>query len=225
MENIWELVSIDDLSRLIKNNPKRFIIVGLVIASTEERMKRQMKKLMKIKHKEFPNILFLYYCVKNGEFGRISLTDRPISEYPLMYGIYDIDQLLFIVKAANENTIYEVFEDEGIQKIFLHNRQQFMEGLKQKNNVQKDEINNDDDNIDEPINDNSDSNHDENKESIDMPQNKPNPKNMLMEQKKLLDKILLIKKHADKFNLEFIKDIQERKREEESLNKDQHKSR
>ena len=109
MENIWEVLSVYDLIRLIKSNPKKFIIVGLVLKETPASKKKLIKRFLKTKHREYPNLMFLYYQADDKDLGKnISLLKRDKGEYPYIYHLYDSNVLVH-VNNVDDITIHESF--------------------------------------------------------------------------------------------------------------------
>jgi hypothetical protein len=61
--NIWEVVCVNDLIKILKDSPQQFIILGIVLESTPKSIQVIIKKFLKEKSKHFPNMKFLYFKV------------------------------------------------------------------------------------------------------------------------------------------------------------------
>lgn len=221
--NIWEALSLEDLVKLLRDNPERFIILGLVLKSTPDRTKRIIKKFFKAKYEEYPNILFIYYCIHPKDIGKISLIDSDTSMYPYMYHIQNIENIFVTIDRANEYTINEAFRE--VENIYISDREAWMEKqskikikppvildkkqLKQQNRKYKES---------ESTEENDENKQIDGGQDLSVPQGHQRKiKNNLVERKKLMDKILILKKACDTHDIEFMKDIQQRKRDEENM--------
>jgi hypothetical protein len=110
MTNIWEVTTVGDIVKILKNNPKKFVIVGLSLASAQKEEHKLIKKFLKEKAKLYPNMTFLFYKVEKGDLGKISLLDANVDTYPWVYHVYDYNNIFIKVNNANEETIYKSFE-------------------------------------------------------------------------------------------------------------------
>ena len=76
IQNIWEVINLNDLVKILKENEKKFVIVGLCLENSELEIKKSVKKFLKTYSKIYPNITFLYYNVSVKDLGRISLITK-----------------------------------------------------------------------------------------------------------------------------------------------------
>lgn len=197
-QNIWEVMTLKDLVEIIEASEDKFLIVGFVLDSTPKEQKKMIKSFLKNKHLDFPNINFIYFCAKHHDLGRISLLSKNEVEYPLVYHLYGKKITVKIVK-ANEKLLNESFEN--VKESYLLNKEIYLKDIDNNNN---------NNNIDE-----------EERQKIlqeEYLQQQLNAQieyeKKLLEQQKLFDKIMLLKKHNKKFTIEFLADIANRKKHE-----------
>jgi hypothetical protein len=197
--NIWEVVCLSDLIKILKDSSQQFVIVGIVLESTPKSTQIVIKKFLKEKSKSYPNMKFLYFKATQKDLGKISLLDKDELQYPFVYHIYDSSNIFIKVNCANQKTITEAFN--AGEQYYKKNLEEY--------------INNKTKNIEE---------YKENKENK---QNKDITKieteewakqqSELESQQKLIEKIVTLQQRAKDFNIELLKDIQQRKEEEEKI--------
>ena len=107
--NIWEVVCVSDLIKILKDSPQQFIILGIVLESTPKSIQVIIKKFLKEKSKHFPNMKFLYFKANQKDLGKISLLDKDETQYPFVYHIYDTSNIFIKVNSANQQTIIDAF--------------------------------------------------------------------------------------------------------------------
>jgi hypothetical protein len=110
MTNIWEVTTVSDIVKILKSNPKKFVIVGLALANAPKTEHKLIKKFLKDKAKIYPNMTFLFFKVESNDLGKISLLDSNVDTYPWIYHVYDYNNIFIKVNNANEQTIYQSFE-------------------------------------------------------------------------------------------------------------------
>jgi hypothetical protein len=193
--NIWEIVNLNDLVKILKDSPKKFVIVGITLNSTPEPIAKMIKKFLKVKSKIYPNITFLYYRASDSDLGRISLLVKAKEDYPYIYHIYDTSNIFVSVNAANEQTTYEAFAavEEYYKKDLTNNTGNNSSNT--NHNVYQE--------------DNSNQMNIVNEEEAELEQQR-----QMIEQKKTLEKILLLQKKAKDYNIKFLETIQDRKKRE-----------
>jgi hypothetical protein len=245
--NIWQIINYDDLYNFLVGESGRIVVLSLVLSNTDENIKRMIKKFIKRKANMYPNILFLYHVVKSKDIGRISILEKDKSKYPKMCHIYDKTQLLLEVTSIEDiDDLYESFEEVGDHyKNFTIETESKDKTISNddtvidsddnnsvnndnvdNNNINNNNINNNDINNNINNNDvnNNNNNNGNNKLQINSQnRNKENNINPITEKKKILEKINLFRSKAEEFNIDFLKDIQKRKKEEElSQKKEKH---
>lgn len=233
--NIWEVVSIKDLVQIIQNNKNKFIIIALTQENSPIAEQKMLKKFLKSKCGEYPNMYFTYFMVSKKDLGRISLFTKDETQYPLVYHIYNTE--IFVkVNRANQKTLYESFDQ--VKQYYDKDKEKFLSG-KEKSDDEYDDNNScdidgydDDDNnsngedrgdikmdtndINEPAEEkiSKKDNSVQMQQQMLQEQNKLSVEQKLLETKKMFDKVLMMQKHARDFNVEFLRDIQQRKKEE-----------
>jgi hypothetical protein len=240
--NIWEVVSIKDLVQIIQNNKNKFIIIAITQEESPASEKKMLKKFLKSKCDDYPNMYFTYYVMCKKDLGRISLFTKDETQYPLVYHIYNTE--IFVkVNRANQKTLYESFDQ--VKQYYDKDKEKFLSG--ENEDIASDDNNKDDevDDVGDDIGDVSDIDDihikdnrlkkqtvptqqlDKNDGANDngvldqaqqqqllQEQNKLSVEQKMLETKKMFDKVIMMQKHAREFNVEFLKDIQQRKKEE-----------
>lgn len=204
----------DDLLYFLRNGKNKIIVLTMVLLNTEEDLKKDIRRFIKRKSEKYPNIIFLYYAVRDDDFGRISIISKNKKEYPKMCHIYNVTDLLV--------------EVSGIDNVEI-----LKSSFKKLNNYYKNfkedaKISEKSDEIKQPVI--TDKEHNENnfqQENIfnqvqDVQDKQPeiNPVNLIVEQKKFNQKLELLKKVADDYNIDFFRECQKRKKEEEKIKKE-----
>jgi hypothetical protein len=200
--NIWEIVTLTDLIKILKENENKFVIVAITLESTPRNIIKVIKKFLKTYSKLYENLTFLYYQASDKDLGRSSLLVKNPDEYPFVYHVYNTKDIFVSVNRANETTIYEAFT--AVEEYYKKDLQAY---LINKSNP----VNNDDN---------------ENKSNIQINQNSMNCNLEIEEQQsemdrrtiehqKLLDKIVLFEEKKKDYNIKFLGDIQKRKKDEQ----------
>jgi len=203
--NIWEVVSITDLIKIIKEHPKQFIMLGITLDKNDNSIKSYIKKFLKQKSKLYPNIIFLYFKASLKDLGKISLLDKDINLYPLIYSIYDVSTVFIKITSAVEESIEEAFK--AGKEYYDNDLLKFIESKNKPkniiiNNIQQEQENEDD------------------KEVIDNQEDEITKQQEIMQnQQKLFERVVNLQHKAEAYNLEILKDIKNRKKEEEKIKK------
>jgi len=221
-QNIWQILNFDDLLYFIRKGAGKIVVLFLVLPDTEDNIKKIIKKIMKEKSVKFPNVLFLYYTVRNDDFKtKLNIIDKDLSNYPKMYHIYDrFDVFMDVSKIDNIKVLEHYFKQADSE--YLNSTNNINENAN-KNDNYKDKNNDNDnqfiENIDVTKNENILHDINNNEQYID-PNIEQNKQELLIkEQEKFAEKLLVLKNTADAYNFMFLDDIQKRKKEEEKLKK------
>ena len=227
-QNIWEIISLNDMVRILKESKKKFVIIGITLQSTPDSTSKMIKKFLKQKSKLYPNITFLYFKAKDSDLGRISLLDKNKEQYPYVYHVYDTSQIFVSVNIANEETTYQAFLE--VEDYYKADKDLYLKNLhnveNSKNiNINKNLLNPNPNPNPNPNLDNDNSNQNSNQNLIETEPNdeveaEAEQERQMIEQKRLLEKILLLQKHAKDFNIKFLGLIQDRKKREKKEKKD-----
>ncbi len=192
-QNIWEVVTFEDLLYFLRKSEKKFVILGLVLNQTPKNIKFTIKKFMKNKADDYQHITFLYYKVRPEDFGRLSILGKDVNVYPKMCHIYNIKELLMEVSAID---CYDVLEDAFADMAEYYAQDPIPQNEQQKPQEQQ-----------------------EQKQQF-IQQRKIDP---ITERKKLTEKIALLNKKSQEYTIEFFKDCKQRKKEEEEMKDEQEK--
>ena len=221
--NIWEVVCVSDLIKILKDSPQQFIILGIVLETTPKSNQVIIKKFLKEKSKMFPNMKFLYFKANQKDLGKISLLDKDDTKYPYVYHIYDTTNIFIKVHSANQESLIEAF-NEG-EQYYKKNLQEYIEMKQQVENMNDNMNDNKSDNKSDKVNvDNKNNNKHEDKKKSKV-DNTPQinmeewtkQQSELETQQKIIEKIVTLQQRAKDFNLELLKDIQHRKAEEDKI--------
>lgn len=220
--NIWEVLCVSDLIKILKDSPQQFIILGIVLETTAKSNQVIIKKFLKEKSKLFPNMKFLYFKATQKDLGKISLLDKDETKYPFVYHIYDTTNIFIKVHSANQQTLIEAF-NEG-EQYYKKNLQEYIALKQQVENLNENE------NEDIDIESNKKHTIDNKKQTSDnikktKTDNTPQinmeewtkQQSELESQQKIIEKIVTFQQRAKDFNLELLKDIQQRKAEEDKI--------
>ncbi len=221
--NIWEVVCVSDLIKILKDSSLQFVIVGIVLESTPKTIQTEIKRFLKEKAKIFPNMKFLFFRANTKDLGKISLLDRDETQYPYIYHVFDTSNIFIKVNNANKQTMYEAFKV---------GEQYYIDNLK-KYIAEKEKQDNDDntqDNISvvkqvsqksSPETNKTTNKPSESSNQISQLQNEEWAKQQieLESQQKNIEKTITLQQRAKDFNLELLKDIQQRKVEESKKKK------
>jgi hypothetical protein len=216
--NIWEVVCVSDLIKILKDSPLQFVIVGIVLESTPKTIQTEIKRFLKEKAKIFPNMKFLFFRANTKDLGKISLLDKDETQYPYVYHVFDTSNIFIKVNCANKQTIYEAFK--AGEKYYIDNLKQYMAEKNQQEEEQDTQ-----DNISQVK---QVSQKQQKTEQIEIQptknlqiQNEEWAKQQLEleSQQKNIEKTITLQQRAKDFNLELLKDIQQRKVEESKIKK------
>lgn len=196
--NIWEIVNVNDLIKILKKNEKKFVIVAITLDSTPKSTVKILKKFLLHYSKIYHNLTFLYYKADLKDLNKLNLLNKNTDEYPFVYHIYDTTEIFVTINRANEQTIYEAFNAvEKHYKKDLHD-----------NTMNQDKQSESNIKINENINDVS-------AEKIKNDEITAQMNRKVLQHQKLLKKISVLEKHKTQFNDDFLEDIRKRKQEEQ----------
>jgi hypothetical protein len=228
--NIWEVVCVSDLIKILKASPQQFIIVGIVLESTPKELQTTIKRFLKSKAKVFPNMKFLFFKAAQKDLGKISFLDKDETQYPFIYHIYDTSNIFIKVNCANQGTIMEAFK--AGEQYYKKDLERF---ITENNNQQENNNNNDNNDNHNDNNDNNDNRKSKGSQSQSQPL-QPSQLSQLSQpevnheewrlqqtelesQQKSIEKIITLQQRAKDFNVELLKDIKQRKIEESKIKK------
>ena len=205
-QNIWEIVTVNDLVKILKEKEKKFVIVALTLKDTPVEIVKLIKKFLKDYSKKYKNLTFLYYKVNDKDLGRISLLHKDKLEYPFVYHIYDINNIFVSVNRVNKNTLFESMNAvEEYYKKDLENKLYTTENTQNimQNNIENEEnVENDNNNGD--VNNNILPNDEETQRKV-------------IEHQRMLNKIISFEERKKSHNIKFLEDIHKRKKEEKKI--------
>jgi hypothetical protein len=211
-KNLAEINYVGGILKLLQNNPSRFAILAITFESTPDNMKIYMRRWLKQKSKEFPNIMFAYFCADKNDVktSNLDLISKDIGGYPYVYHIVDTKKILVKVENVDVESINSSFDT--VKHYYIKDLQEHK---------------------DDEISDNECDNSEYTKKSstvivnneIDglnkMDTNKPvvfeqkQPVDKKLEQVKLLEKMQIMDIHSKKFMEKFTKDLKKRKKSKE----------
>ena len=196
MNNIWEIVTLTDLIKKLKETDG-FSIIAITLESTPLSLIKVIKKFLKTYSKTYPNLTFLYYQANIKDLGRTTLLNTNRDEYPFVYHIYNHMEDIFVtVNRANNNTIYEAFN--AVEEYYKKNLQEYIEKKEKPTESNTNTANS--------MNTNSE--QDEQRAEMERKS---------LEHQKLLEKLVLFDEKKKDYNIKFLSDIQKRKKDEQKL--------
>jgi len=107
--NIWEVTTIIDLASILRS--QLTVILGLVLPLTPESDKVMIRKFLKEKSKKFSQITFIYMIVPKESMGKLGIINSDPDTYPLIYHIRDGNNILVAVERADIESIYGSFKE------------------------------------------------------------------------------------------------------------------
>jgi len=223
-ENLYQIVNMDDLLYFLRGGKDKIINLTLVLLTTEEEVKRMIKKFVKRKSEQFQGATFLYYAVRKQDFKKISFLTDNVDEYPKMCHIFNINELLSEVRAIDNTEILErSFQHPDIAQYYT--RFGTIARKPTSNVFMEDENGYDDDENYEEESDNDNMADMSNGSTKQIPVNKNlqgptqvyQQQNPVLEKKKLLEKLSLIRQKGEEYNMQFLEECRKRKKEEEKL--------
>ena len=197
-QNIWEIVVVNDLVKILKKNENKFVIVALTLQDTPNDVIKVIKKFLKDSAKIYKNLTFMYLQVSDKDLGRISIIKKDRSEYPYIYHIYNITDIFVSVNRANKKTIYESMT--AVEEYYKKD-------MENKLNPTQPEQ----DNSEEIQNNDKTNENDFNQNII----NDEEAQRKVIEHENLLNKIIIFEEQRKKHNIKFLEDIQKRKKDEQ----------
>jgi len=225
-QNIWEIVTVTDLIKILKEHEQKFVIIAITLQNTPIEIIKILKKFLKDYSKKYKNITFLYFNVADKDLGRISLLNKDKSEYPFLYHIYDVKNIFVSVNRVNKNTLYESMY--AVEKYYQQNEYNITNNMDNQNNDNdnnnnnnnNNNVNNDNDNHNNDNNNDNNMNNDNNYTNIDednmVLNNNEETQRKVIEHEKLLNRIYLFEEKKKKHNRDFLEDIQKRKKKEQT---------
>ncbi len=211
--NIWEIVTLTDLIKILKENENKFVIVAITLESTPQTIIKSIKKFLKKYAKIYENLTFLYYQANVKDLGRSSLLVKNVDEYPFVYHVYNTKDIFVSVNRANENTIYEAFT--AVEEYYKKDLQAFLLNKNDKN----DNVNNNVNNTDNDKEDKSNIviNQNNMNSNLEVDEQQADIERRALEHQKLLDRIVLFEEKKKDYNIKFLGDIQKRKKDEQKV--------
>ncbi len=200
--NIWEIVALNDLVKILKDNEKKFVIVAITLNTTPANIVKAIKKFLKQYAKLYENLTFLYYEAEMKDLGRINLLNKNVDEYPFVYHIYNTSEIFVSINRANETSIYEAFGE--VEEYYKKDLQQYLSNKASKASK-----------VSETGNIGNISNDKIKQDEIDAEMNRK-----ILQHQKLLERIENFEKKKERHNLDFLQDIKQRKKDELKQKKD-----
>ncbi len=206
--NIWEIVTLNDLIKILKENENKFVIVAITLESTPQNIIKSIKKFLKKYAKIYENLTFLYYQANIKDLGRSSLLVKNPDEYPFVYHVYNTKDIFVSVNRANETTIYEAFT--AVEEYYKKDLQAFL--LNKNENENNINVNNHNDKEDKS---NIQINQTNMNANLEIDERQADMDRRALEHQKLLDRIVLFEEKKKDYNIKFLGDIQKRKKDEQ----------
>jgi hypothetical protein len=206
--NIWEIITLNDLVKVLKSSEKKFVIVAITLDSTPKNIIKILKKFLVNYSKIYKNLTFLYYKADKKDLGRINILNTNEEEYPFVYHIYDTSEIFVSVNRANGDSILEAFT--AVEDYYKKDLQVYLENL---NNDKTDKKEKNESNI--TINNINDVSQEKIKQ--DDITAELNRKALLHQ--KLLEKIAIFERKKELYNTQFLEDIKKRKKDEQDEKK------
>lgn len=210
--NIWEIVTLNDLVKILKSSEKKFVIVAITLDSTPKNIIKTLKKFLVHYSEIYKNLTFLYYKADKKDLGRISFLSKNEEEYPFVYHIYDTSEIFVSVNRANGDSIVEAFN--AVEEYYKKDLNSY---LSEKYDKSENVDNTDKSNI--TINSNLNDINNVSAEKIKQDEITAEMNRKALQHQKLLKKISVFEKKKELYNTEFLEDIKKRKKDEQNEKK------
>jgi hypothetical protein len=225
-KNIWQPGNFDDLIYFLRNGANKFIVLTEVLVNDNDNIKHMLRKFIKQKSLLYPNVMFLYYAVRNEDLKKkLNIIEKDVSKYPKMFHIYNGKEVFMEISCIDsEDILHKLWGDAEKQFLYESNNIKNSDVESKKSSIVVNNTSNEDNFFDEDQNEHGENNNVPNINIvIDNNQQTQQFINPVTESKKNMEKILLLRYHADDFNKTFIKDCLQRKKEESKMSKHKNK--
>ena len=128
--NIHQITDFSHLKRLVSENLT--VIIGFICPSTSKSERIMVKKFLKRKSELFPLIQFVYMELTENqiETTRLDIIDQDMDVYPMIYHIRDGNKVLCEIKSADQEAIYEAFDE--VAPYYKAEMEEFARSVKDK---------------------------------------------------------------------------------------------
>ena len=205
--NIWEIVTLNDLVKILKSSEKKFVIVAITLDSTPKNIIKALKKFLVHYSEIYKNLTFLYYKADKKDLGRISFLSKNEDEYPFVYHIYDTSEIFVSVNRANGDSVLEAFN--AVEEYYKKDLNSYLSEKSETDKTEKTEKSN------ITINNNLNDINNVSVEKIKQDEITAEMNRKALQHQKLLEKISVFEKKKELYNTEFLKDIKKRKKDEQ----------
>lgn len=205
--NIWEIVTLNDLVKILKSSEKKFVIVAITLDSTPKNIIKVLKKFLVHYAEIYKNLTFLYYKADKKDLGRISFLSKNEDEYPFVYHIYDTSEIFVSVNRANGDSVLEAFN--AVEEYYKKDLNSYLSEKSETDKTDKTEKSN------ITINSNLNDINNVSAEKIKQDEITAEMNRKALQHQKLLEKISVFEKKKELYNTEFLEDIKKRKKDEQ----------
>ena len=215
--NIWEIVTVNDLVKILKEHENRFVIVALTLQETPDNDVKIIKKFLKDYSKIYKNLTFLYFKLSDKDLGRINILKKDKSEYPFVYHIYNTADIFVSVNRVNKQTLYESMN--AVEKYYKKDLENMIDTHQESEQTGKSVVINNNLSFKktEKNNDNNNEIYEQQEQQEEQElQNDEDTQRRVLEHENLLNKLIIYEEKKKQHNLKFLEDIQKRKKEEKN---------
>jgi len=212
--NIWEIVTLNDLVKILKSSEKKFVIAAITLDSTPKNIIKTLKKFLVHYAEIYKNLTFLYYKADKKDLGRISFMSKNEDEYPFVYHIYDTSEIFVSVNRANGDSILEAFN--AVEEYYKKDLNSY---LSEKSETDKTYKTDKTEKSNITINSNLNDTNNVSLEKIKQDDLEAEMNRKALQYQKLLEKISVFDKKKELYNIEFLEDIKKRKKDEQNEKK------
>lgn len=128
--NIHQITDFSHLKRMVSENLT--VIIGFMCPISSKNEKVMVKKFLKRKSELFPLVQFVYMELTDEQIKttKLDIIDRDPDMYPMIYHIRDGNKVLCEVKAADNDSIYESFDQ--VAPYYKAEMEEFAKSVEQK---------------------------------------------------------------------------------------------
>lgn len=211
-ENLVEISYVGGILKLLQNNTSRFAILVITLESTPENVKVYTRRWLKTKSKQFPNIMFAYFCANKNDVktSNLDLISKDVNGYPYVYHIVDTKKIFVKVENTTSESINSSFD--AVKHYYIKDLQEF----RKDDEISENECDNSEyTKKSSTVTVNNEIGGFEQNRNAGTPVLEQKPLDKKLEQLKLIEKMKIMDMHSKKFMTKFTKDLEKRKKSDE----------
>jgi len=136
--NLFECEKLDDIKIFIESS--KIIFFGFVLKETNKCDKILIRRFFKLKSKEYPNILFIYYVANEYDLGKISpFLPMEKDKYPAIFQSKEQNVYFSLCGKISKNKLEHIFEIKELRQLYDDDKQLFLKEIENNTNENENE--------------------------------------------------------------------------------------